>query len=125
MKLLKPILLAIVVGTVAASNCAWADRGHWGGGGGGHWGGGGHFAGHGHFHRHAFGVFLGAPFFYPWYWPDPYPYPYYTYSSPTVYVEQGDLASGYWYHCNNPSGYYPTVKECPGGWTKVAPTPPR
>jgi len=118
MKSLKLVLLAVFLGTVASGNFAWADRGHWGGGGG-------HFSGHQHRHFSSHvGVFFGAPLFYPWYWSDPYPY-YYPYSSPPVYVEQGDPASGYWYHCNNPSGYYPTVKECPAGWTKIAPSPPQ
>jgi hypothetical protein len=31
----------------------------------------------------------------------------------------------YWYHCNNPEGFYPYVASCPGGWTQVTPTPPQ
>jgi len=31
----------------------------------------------------------------------------------------------YWYHCDKPEGYYPYVKECPGGWQKVTPEPPK
>ena len=27
----------------------------------------------------------------------------------------------YWYYCENPQGYYPYVKSCPGGWMKVVP----
>ena len=119
MKLLKPILLAIIVGTVVSSNCAWADRGRGGGGGG-------HFVGHdrGHFHRHFGSVFLAAPLFYPWpYWSDTYPY--YIYSSPPVYVEQGTSSSGYWYYCADPPGFYPSVTECPERWVRVAPAPPQ
>lgn len=102
--------------------------------GGGHWGGGWG-------HRHAFyGGFSygGYPYFgyrypyygfgYPYYG---YGYPYYSQTiittppTPPVYVERGAPAqqSGYWYYCNNPQGYYPTVKECPGGWLQVAPEP--
>jgi len=29
--------------------------------------------------------------------------------------------AGYWYYCQDPAGYYPTVASCPGGWTQVAP----
>jgi hypothetical protein len=96
----------------------------------------------GHFHRRGgvrFGVFIGGPW--PWYYPPPwyyYPPPYDYYprtiivpSSPPQYVERGDedngsapLPSGYWYYCGNPEGYYPYVKDCPGGWQKVPPQPP-
>jgi hypothetical protein len=30
----------------------------------------------------------------------------------------------YWYYCKDPQGYYPYVKQCPGGWMKVVPIPP-
>lgn len=30
----------------------------------------------------------------------------------------------YWYHCDNPAGYYPYVPQCPGGWQKVPVSPP-
>jgi hypothetical protein len=69
--------------------------------------------------------------YYPYY---PY-YPYY-YPAPTVAVErqpQENANSGrqqqsaYWYYCQDPQGYYPYVKSCPGGWMKVVPqtTPPQ
>lgn len=29
--------------------------------------------------------------------------------------------SGLWHYCNNPVGYFPYIKECPGGWTQVMP----
>lgn len=87
------------------------------------------------------------------YWaPGPYyyPYPYYPYpyppvvvvpppASPPVYVEQAPQqpsppapqasaeqgnTDGYWYHCNQPEGYYPYVKECPAGWQRETPKPP-
>jgi hypothetical protein len=56
-------------------------------------------------------------------------------SLPPAYIEQGDVQAVppqapaaqedyYWYHCDKPEGYYPYIKECPGGWQKVSPTPP-
>lgn len=69
----------------------------------------------------------------PWrYYPDPwYPYPprvVTTPSAPPVYIERepDDQAppAGYWYWCDDPQGYYPTVRECPGGWMQVPPRPP-
>lgn len=90
------------------------------------------------------GVYLGTPYFYPYY--PYYPYPYYPYSyyppvvvtpaQPPVYIEQPEQQSApqqtdpsenegyYWYHCDKPEGYYPYIKECPSGWQKVEPTPP-
>jgi hypothetical protein len=56
-------------------------------------------------------------------------YPAY-YSQAVQYIEQGDGADGtsanaWWYRCDQPSGYYPYIKDCPGGWqTEPAqPTP--
>ena len=66
---------------------------------------------------------------------DPFFRPYYTYppvvtapSRPPVYIQQQEpkLAqpkTNYWYYCQNPQGYYPHIKECPGGWTQIAPQP--
>jgi hypothetical protein len=81
-------------------------------------------------------VFLGFNFGFPgYYYPAPYYYyppPYYAapvviQNSPPVYVERNDApapeAQSYWYYCAATRGYYPYVKECPGGWQKVAPTP--
>jgi hypothetical protein len=55
------------------------------------------------------------------------PAPYYrapvVVESPPVYVQQPPAATGYWYYCQDPRGYYPYVSQCPGGWTAVAPTP--
>jgi hypothetical protein len=86
---------------------------------------------HGHAHV---GIYFGGPIFWPYY-PRPYYEPYYgpttiiTEPAP-VYIEQAPAStsapassSNYWYYCNNPDGYYPYVKECPGGWQKVAPQP--
>jgi len=40
---------------------------------------------------------------------------------PPVYVERGDSDSKYWFYCENPRGYHPYVKSCPGGWMRVVP----
>lgn len=109
-----------------------------GGGHGGHGGGYTHGGGYHHGGGHYYGsssVYIG-PVWYPWYYPYPYPYPYpYYYSPPPVVIETGPqeyiyqspqpAAPSYWYHCGNPEGYYPYVKQCPGGWEKVAPTNPQ
>lgn len=70
----------------------------------------------------------------PW-WGAPYPYSYYAppvviqQQPPPVYVEPAPREQeeqNYWYYCQEPQGYYPYVKQCPGGWLKVVPktTPP-
>jgi hypothetical protein len=61
-------------------------------------------------------------------------YPYSCYSAPPVvirqeqpvYVQPEPEEPYYWYYCQDPQGYYPYVKSCPGGWMKVVPevTPP-
>jgi len=98
------------------------------------------FADHGHGHGHGgIGFYFGWP--YPFYASPYYPYPYYppvvaVPSQPPVYVEQGNAqpapqqaptaqAGNYWYHCDKPEGYYPYIKECPGGWKAVSSTPPQ
>jgi hypothetical protein len=45
---------------------------------------------------------------------------------PPVYV-QPEEEPYYWYYCQDPQGYYPYVRNCPGGWMKVVPdvTPPQ
>jgi len=102
------------------------------------------YGGYGHGYRHGgVGIYIGAPYMYPYY--PPYPYAYYppvvpvviAPAPPPVYIEQQQPiqiapeipqqaipATNYWYHCGNPDGYYPYIKECPGGWQKVTPTPP-
>ena len=82
-----------------------------------------------------FGIGLNfGPYWGPYWGPAYYPYPYYAYPpvvvaappAPTTYVERSDqpLQSGYWYYCETARGYYPYVKECPGGWKAVPPAPP-
>ena len=88
-------------------------------------------------HAH-FGVFIGAPaYWYPpyYYHYPPYYSPYYppviaVPSSPPTYIEQGGAQpapsqSNWWYYCADAKTYYPYVKECPAGWQRVAPQPPR
>ncbi len=77
------------------------------------------------------GIWIG-PVWGPWWGPPAYPYPYY--SSPPVVVQQPSPAyeeqaprqeqqQNYWYYCPESKTYYPYVKQCPGGWLKVAPAP--
>jgi hypothetical protein len=99
------------------------------------WGGHG-WGGHG-WHDHGWGgnfdIVIGPPL--GWgYYPAPYPY-YYNYPPPVylpppqppVYIEREPAepaappAPRYWYYCTKPQGYYPTIKQCPGGWLKVVP----
>ena len=114
---------ALSVGVFALCLCgtAAADRDH------GHW--------HGHSH---FGVGIVVDPFWPgpWAYPSPYYYPPYYYpppivtvpATPPVYIERDGVTStrvpAYWYYCAQPPGYYPHVKQCPGGWQPVAPQPP-
>ena len=98
------------------------------------------------------GVYVGVPLWRPywrpgWYPPPAYGYyprypypPYYGYppyavvpapSPPVVYIERSGPESApegaamqWWYYCTNPDGYYPYVRDCPGGWRQVAPQPP-
>lgn len=96
-----------------------------------------HHGGHHHGGHVRFGVFVGAPFYwYPppyYYYPSPYYYPpavtvpY----SPPVYIEQGGAQPApaqsqvnWWYYCADAKTYYPYIKQCPGGWQRVAPQPP-
>ena len=85
------------------------------------------------------GLYFGVPlaglgwygYGYPYY---PYPYypsyPVYVPAQPTTYIQQEAVqpsyapqSSGYWYYCGDARAYYPYVKECPGGWQRVAPQP--
>ena len=123
----KLLCSAMLVAGITASGLALADHGH-GGHGGGHVG---------------VGLYFGVPYPYGYYpYPYPYAYPYaYPYgyyppavvapAQPPVYVEQGAAPAqqapaegNFWYHCSKPEGYYPYIKECPGGWQRVTPTPP-
>jgi hypothetical protein len=37
---------------------------------------------------------------------------------------QQENNDNYWYYCAAEKAYYPYVKQCPAGWTRVAPKPP-
>ena len=54
------------------------------------------------------------------------PPPVYVQPAPPVYVQPAQEQIEFWYYCQNPQGYYPYIKSCPGGWMKVVPevTPP-
>ena len=72
-----------------------------------------------------------VPIWGPWWGYPAYPYPYY--SSPPAVIQQQPAYGGqapqgggqpyYWYYCPDARTYYPYVKQCPGGWLKVVPTP--
>jgi hypothetical protein len=93
------------------------------------------FAGGGHHHRHgprvSLGFHFGVPFYHPWYYhPAPVYYPvapvYVQPPAPPVYVERSDVVlegPGTWYFCRESNAYYPYVKQCPGGWTRVPAQP--
>ncbi|WP_042884168.1 hypothetical protein [Cupriavidus necator] len=90
------------------------------------------------------GLYFGPGVFYggsPYAYPAPYYYPapmVAVPAAPQEYIEQGpngpvpapspDNAvpqdQGWWYHCNQPEGYYPYVQSCPGGWQRVPAQPP-
>ncbi len=97
---------------------------------------------HGHHHHHGHvrisgGVWLGPGWGAAWpvpYYPSYYPYYRNPYYAPRVIVEerpqefisrenQVNEEGNYWYYCRKPEGYYPYIKECPGGWMKVIPPP--
>jgi hypothetical protein len=91
------------------------------------------FAWH-HYHHPRVAVGIGLGFGPYWGWPGPYYYPpaYYPPAvvvaqppAPAQYVERAEQPqSGYWYYCESSRGYYPYVKDCPGGWKAVPPAPP-
>jgi hypothetical protein len=75
-----------------------------------------------------------------WYFYNAPVYPYPVDVSPTYYdddyygggddqgygdggYEGGYGASGVWYHCRSPEGYYPYIRDCHGGWEQVPATP--
>jgi hypothetical protein len=116
MKLFKSLFALLLLAAAMSSSSAWADRYYHGG------------------PRVGVGVVIGGPGY--WRYPDPYYYPPYAYpyppvvvtpAQPPVYIEQQQAqpqAPSDWFYCRNPEGYYPYVKQCPGGWQRVAPQPP-
>lgn len=98
------------------------------------------WGGYGYYNPGFWGNYYGPGFYSPfgyraYGYADPFFRPYYTYppvittpSRPPVYIQQQEPKqaqpkTNYWYYCQNPQGYYPHIKECPGGWTQVAPQP--
>lgn len=59
------------------------------------------------------------------YYPSPiYPYP--AYIGPQYYYDYYSYYPAppyYWYHCEDPLGYYPSVQDCRGPWEPVPPSP--
>ena len=143
MRDVKRIFLVIALFSIVVSSSVWA-HGHrhshshlsigLGYYGPGYYGGYG-YGGYG-FGRYGFG---GYGYGYPsYYFPPAYAYPptVIVPATPPVYIEQQtqqqpaqsaqptQSRANYWYYCKDPDGYYPYVRECPGGWLQVAPQPP-
>ena len=87
---------------------------------------------HGRGGRVHLGFHFGVPL-HAWHW---YPAPAYYYyppapvyvhpPAPPVYVERSDVVPegpGTWYFCRESNSYYPYVKQCPAGWTRVPARP--
>ena len=117
----KLVFLSMLLAGAATSSAAWADRFH---------------------HGPRFRVYVGPSVGWVWYDAPPsyyyYPYPPVVAvpAAPPTYIEQGQppapeqppapapAPSNYWYYCSKPEGYYPYIKQCPGGWQRVASQPP-
>lgn len=147
MRNIKLMYLTIgLLAMIANGSVLARGSGSGGGGGGGSHDGSGHshlgisvggyygpgFYGYGGYGYGGYGYGYGYPFYYsPYYYPPAYAYPptVIAPSAPPVYIQQEQPQpvqpqSNYWYHCQDPEGYYPYVKDCPGGWLPVAPQPP-
>lgn len=120
-------LIAAVASSAALAGGGYGHRKHG-------WHGGHHSYGYSGIR---FGLSIGGPLW--WGAPVYYPRTYYYYSppvvavpaSPPVYIERGDAqpapepgSANWWYYCQNPAGYYPYVRQCPGGWQRVPSQPP-
>lgn len=119
-------LLAVAVLLACSVVPSYADRQH----GGGHHDGGWHGGWHGGWRAPV--VFVGPRFVVAppaFYYPRPY-----VYAPPVVVVAPAVVmaapappvytqSSQYWYYCQNPAGYYPSVPQCPSQWLQVAPQP--
>jgi hypothetical protein len=88
--------------------------------------------GHGHGNTRVYiggSFWLGPPAWGPAYYGPGYYYPPPPYYAPAPmivqqapqYVERSQTDADYWYYCENPRGYYPYVRSCPGGWLRVVP----
>jgi hypothetical protein len=82
------------------------------------------------------GIWIGpvwGPYWGPWWTPPYYSYYYPYYYGPPVMQQQAPAYDYnqpapqeqpyYWYFCPDAKAYYPYVKQCPGGWQKVIPSP--
>ena len=93
------------------------------------------FAPYPYYYRPYYAPFYYEPYYYP---PQYYPPVVVTLPAPPVYIEQGaqqqpapvrqaapqQEPASWWYYCVEAQGYYPYVKQCPGGWQQVSPQPP-
>ena len=106
MKAAKMIFIGLLV--VFLAFMPVVAEAHWGWGGGAILGFGlGLFTG---FAIAPWPVYVAPPVYYAP--PPPVAYPYYGAQQQRPY---------YWYYCQNPQGYYPYIKSCPGGWMTVVP----
>ena len=136
LKTLTAVMLILLVAFLFVQTVEAADHG---GGHGGH--GGGHHGGFGHGHdQRFFGGFgydwWGYPYwwdypYYPYYYPYYDPYYYEGYGEPPVVpegvtppAESEQQQPSFWHFCQDPEGYYPYIKDCPGGWLRVVPPQP-
>ena len=134
---LLALLFAFAMPSYAAGPGAYQSSGGYHGSGGyygsGNYHGYGGNNGHGNSYNFGLSIVPGWGGWGPWWWGPP-AYPYYPsypyYAAPPVVVPQQPQAyaqkdqqqeSDYWYYCQNPQGYYPYIKSCPGGWMKVVP----
>ena len=109
MKRITVILLAIVLGFAFLSSCYYPCwRGYYPY----YWGVGWPYG------NWPYGYYAGSPYV-GW----PY-YPPAATQSPPAYNQSAQRYSYYWYYCQDPQGYYPYVKSCPGGWITVVPKVP-
>lgn len=142
-------LFAMILNDAAWARGGHGGGGHSIGGGDGHGhvgGGHRHFRG-GHHHRHnhfnlGFGIggynsgFYGSNYGFGYGYRDPFfyggPYNYgptfVVPMTPPVYIQREEVQpvqpqTHYWHYCQDADGYYPYVKQCPGGWLLVAPQP--
>lgn len=74
--------------------------------------GGGYAPGYGYGSAYGYAPVVAAPVA---------PPPVYVQRQDVVHVQSQPQASNYWHYCRSPEGYYPYVKNCPGGWLQVVP----
>lgn len=125
--LVSPALPADAGGGPGGGYRGGSPRGGGGGYHGGGYSGGGYRRGGPYSYRHGGPrVFIGGL---GWWWGNPYPYyaapPVVIQQAPAEYIQQAPAPpqQAYWYFCQGAGAYYPYVKECPGGWMTVVPTP--